>query len=321
MFEVLKGASVLLLLSAFFVYVLVPIVDGVRRRWRFGDRNRPLPRTVVIVILYLVMFVPATLVWKSSAEQIRHSVRVSAPAAIDRLFKASNTGRSETLRTYIPASVPFGDALAVGVNGLVGYVEREIRTTFDDLLAASRYVEWLAVVPLAAAFLITTAPGFRRSAERLLPHGHLQWRVGEYMRDVNSALAGYVRAQLAAGLIVGSMCAVGFTLLALPSALAMGIIAGVLETVPAIGPITALLMAMSQADHPVSVAVFLGVAPDRAGLRHLPAAGAPRDAPGHSVVVLAIWFGAVLAGATGVILAIPVAGLVSVSLRHWLDTG
>jgi predicted PurR-regulated permease PerM len=36
-------------------------------------------------------------------------------------------------------------------------------------------------------------------------------------------------------------------------------------------------------------------------------------------VVLSLWAGAILGGAGGVILALPVAGFVSVSLRHWRE--
>jgi predicted PurR-regulated permease PerM len=36
-------------------------------------------------------------------------------------------------------------------------------------------------------------------------------------------------------------------------------------------------------------------------------------------VILTIWIGAALAGAAGVILAIPVAGFISVSYRHWRE--
>jgi predicted PurR-regulated permease PerM len=36
-------------------------------------------------------------------------------------------------------------------------------------------------------------------------------------------------------------------------------------------------------------------------------------------VILTIWVGAVAAGAAGVILAIPIAGFLSVSYRHWRE--
>jgi predicted PurR-regulated permease PerM len=36
-------------------------------------------------------------------------------------------------------------------------------------------------------------------------------------------------------------------------------------------------------------------------------------------VILTIWFGGALAGAAGVILAIPAAGFLTVSVRHWRE--
>jgi predicted PurR-regulated permease PerM len=275
---------------------------------------------VVIVLLYIVIFAPAFIVWRSSAAGIRNAVNVSAPAAIDRLFRSGDAGPFGILPARIPAGVPFRDAVAAGTGRGIAYIESEVRATFGDLLAASQYVGWLAVVPLVAFFLVTAAPGFRRSAERPLPHGHLQWRAGEYLRDVNSAMAGYVRAQLAAGVIVGVVCVVGFALLGLPYVLAMGITAGVLELIPAIGPMAVLLMAISQADHhAIGVAAFLGgvrVAQDYVIYPRLVRHGMHLATP---VVVVAIWCGAALAGATGVILAIPIAGLLSVSFRHWKE--
>ena len=110
---------------------------------------------------------------------------------------------------------------------------------------------------MIAFFLLTAAPAFQRSALRVLPRGHLQWRFEEYLRDVNSALAGYVRAQGAAGVIVGAACIAGFLLIGLPSAISLGVLAGVLELVPAIGPLTMLIIATAQGERIVAVILFL----------------------------------------------------------------
>jgi predicted PurR-regulated permease PerM len=320
MVTVLKGVSILLLLSIFFAYVLIPTVDVLRRRLRFGRRQRPVPIGVIIVALYLVMFAAGSLLWSFWGGRIRYVVDVLAPAAIEHLFSSSDIGPLDALLAKMPGPESTREMVTNGATRLIEYIEREVRITFDELLAASRYARWLVVVPLGAFFLITTAPGFRRSAERLLPHGHLQWRSGEYFRDVNSALAGYVRAQLAAGLIVGAECVAGFALLGLPSSIAMGIAAGALELVPALGPIATLLMATSQAgDRALAVAAFLGyvrLAQDYFIYPRLIRRGMHLATP---VVVVAIWCGAALAGATGVILAIPVAGFLSVSIRHWRE--
>jgi predicted PurR-regulated permease PerM len=305
---VIRGAGVLLLLSTFLGYVLVPLVEAVRRRVRVGRRRRPMSRRAALIAIYVVVFAVGWLVWHFSASRIATLVHVSAPAAVDRLFSGNVAAMDK-----LPIAIP-------GARRLLAYVEREVRSTFEELLAATHRTAWLAVAPIVAFALLTVAPGFRRSAERMLPHGHLRWRSGEYFRDVNSALAGYVRAQLAAGLIVGAACTVGFALLRLPFALPMGAAAGALEFVPGLGPVATLVMAASSAGHgAIAVVAFLGalrLAQDYIIYPRLIRRGMHLSTP---VVILSLWGGAAIGGAAGVVVAIPVAGFLSVSLRHWRE--
>jgi predicted PurR-regulated permease PerM len=320
MVGVLEGSAVLLLLSVFFAHMLAPVVAAIRRRVRIGPRQRPISRPVAIVLIYLAVFVPGALVWRGSKDNAVHWVRVTAPRAVERLFSGGNFEPFERLIARAPISALARRGLVVRLERFVSYVEREVRTTLNELIAAAKYAEWLAMAPALAFLLLTAAPGFQRSTLRVLPHGHLQWRAEEYLRDVNSALAGYVRAQVSAAVIVGFVCVAGFVLLGLPSAVSLGVAAGVLELVPAIGPLTALIVAGSQAgDRVLAVIAFLGalrIVQDyviyprliRHGM-HMPTLA----------VIVTIWIGAALAGAAGVILAIPVAGFLSVSWRHWRE--
>lgn len=171
-----------------------------------------------------------------------------------------------------------------------------------------------------AFILLSSAPSFQRSALRVLPRGHLQWRGEEYLRDVNSALASYVRAQTVAGVLVGITSVAGFVLLGLPSAVSMGVAAGVLELIPAIGPLTVMLMVATQAGDKVwSALIFLVVlrlAQDYLVYPRLVRRGLHMPTP---AVILTVWGGAALAGAAGVILAVPAAAFATVSLRHWRE--
>ena len=317
MLRAIEAVGVLFLLSAFFAYVLAPLVVEVRRRVRTGARKRPLSRAAALAILYALLFIPATVAWRLSGDRMTHWVRVTAPAAVDHLFSGTDLGALERLIARAP--LPAGARPVVGqrIEGAIRYIERETRSTLADLISAARYAAWLVVAPVVAFFLLTGAPGFQRSTLRALPHGHLQWRGEEYLRDVNSVLAGYVRAQGAAAVIVGVACVTGFALIGLPTPLSMGIAAGVLELVPAIGPLTALLMAGGQAGERLwAVVGFLGalrLAQDYVIYPRLIRHGMHMSTP---AVILSIWCGAALAGAAGVILAIPVAGFLSVSLRH-----
>jgi predicted PurR-regulated permease PerM len=316
----IQGGAVLLLLSVFFAHVLAPAVVALRRRMLIGPRQRPISRSMAILILYLVLFVPGGLAWRSLRGAAVHWVHVTAPASVERLFGGGNFAPFARMIARTPLSPRFQRAVTFRLEQAMAYIERETRATLNDMIAAARYAEWLVVAPVFAFILLTGAPGFQRSTLRVLPRGHLQWRAEEYLRDVNSALAGYVRAQASAALIVGFACVAGFVLLGVPSAVSLGVAAGVLELVPAIGPLTAMLVAGMQAgDRLIAVIVFLGalrLVQDYVIYPRLIRHGMHMST---LAVVLTIWIGAALAGAAGVILAIPVAGLISVSYRHWRE--
>ena len=76
----IQGGAVLVLLSVFFAHVLAPAVAALRRRVLIGPRQRPISRPVAIVILYLVVFVPGGLMWRSVRGAAVHWVHVTAPA-------------------------------------------------------------------------------------------------------------------------------------------------------------------------------------------------------------------------------------------------
>ena len=320
MWRAIEGGGVLLLLSVFFAYLSAPVVAAIQRRVRIARRRRPVSRAAALALLYIVLFTPVLLAWRTSSDRVRHWIDVTAPAAVDRLFSGARTEPLDRLLREAPVSAGTRSALRRRTHQGIAYVEREARSTLHDLIAAAPYAPWLAVAPLLAFVLLTSAPGFQRSTLRVLPHGHLQWRGEEYLRDVNSALAGYVRAQTVAAVIVGAVSVVGFALLGLPSAVAMGVAAGVLELVPALGPATAALMALTQSGgHIVGVILFLAalrIVQDYVVYPRLVRRGMHLSTP---AVILTIWAGAALAGAAGVILAIPVAGFLSVSLRHWRE--
>ena len=319
MLRVIEGAGVLLLLSVFFAYMLAPLVPPVRRRVRIGRRRRPISDAAAILLLYIVIFMPGALLWRMSKPAVRHWVAVTAPASVDRLFAGGTIAPLEAAFAHVPLPSGVREALIRASARIAAALERSTRGTLAELITAARYAAWLAVAPFVAFLLLTGAPAFQRSALRVLPHGHLQWRLEEYLRDVNSALAGYVRAQAAAGVIVGAACVAGFLLLGVSSAISLGVLAGILELVPAIGPLTVLLIASSQGDRVVAVVVFLAalrVVQDYVVYPRLIRHGMHLST---LAVILTVWTGAFLAQAPGVILAIPVAGFLSVSVRHWRE--
>jgi predicted PurR-regulated permease PerM len=303
----------------FFAYVLAPALPPVRRLVRVGHRRRPISDATAILLLYIVMFVPGVFLWRMSEKAVRHWVAVTAPASVDRLFAGGTIAPLDRMLAHAPLPAGLRATLTRASERAAASLERSTRETLAEIITAARYAGWLAIAPVIAFLLLTAAPAFQRSALRVLPRGHLQWRAEEYLRDVNSALAGYIRAQAAAGVIVGVACVAGFVLLGTRSAVSLGVLAGILELVPALGPLTMLLIAASQTDRLVAVVLFLvglRLVQDYVVYPRLVRRGMHLST---LAVILTVWAGAVLAQAPGVILAIPAAGFLSVSVRHWRE--
>src|SRR2546422_1484056 len=198
MLRAIQGGGVLLLLSVFFAYMLAPVDAGLRSRVRIGRRKRPLSRAVSLTLLYAVLFVAGTLVWRLAGDRMTRWVGETAPAAVDQFFGGVDFDVFERLIARAPTTLGAGRVLRQPLESAIGYIERGVRRTLGDLISAARYAAWLAVAPVLAFLLLTGAPGFRRSALRVLPHGHLQWRAGGYFRGVKTPPPGVVGGAAAA---------------------------------------------------------------------------------------------------------------------------
>jgi predicted PurR-regulated permease PerM len=204
---------------------------------------------------------------------------------------------------------------------LSDWVRLHVADILQEAVDYGWMVPWLALAPILSFVLLTQFATFRRSTLRVLPRGHLRWRGGEFLQEVNSVLAGYVRAQLLSCLIVAVVLSAGLAILRVPYALLIGVAGGALEFVPLIGPVATALLTVGVVRGPrlLAVLVFLVavrvlqdtvVYPRLIGRRvHLPAVA----------VLLAVWVGAVSTGILGVLLAVPVVAVGAVAFRHWRD--
>jgi predicted PurR-regulated permease PerM len=212
------------------------------------------------------------------------------------------------------------DAVGTMSRGVSRNLQQEARTLATELSGIRRLVPWLSIVPVVAFLLLTRWTRFRRSTTRVLPTPHLQWRGNEFLRDLNSLLAAYTRAQAASGVVVGMLCWIGFTVLGLPDPGTLALAAGLLEMIPLAGPLIMAVVATAVApDRVLPVLAFLlllRIAQDYLVYPHL----ISKAMKLHPVaVVIALWTGAALGGLIGVCLAIPVVGVLQVTVRHWRE--
>jgi predicted PurR-regulated permease PerM len=318
----LTGVILLLVLSIFFAYLVAPLVEFIRRPVRFSNRSVVIPRVVAITFAYLLIVGVLVLVLAFVVPRIGNQFPEFAEQARGywRVLGAKGQAIADYLRLHrLPT--PVVDALnRVAVSG-----GEYVSVLLQSMLGYFAYLPWLILIPILSFFLLKDAEAFRRSALQMLPRGRWRWRGDEFFQDVSSTLAAYTRAQLTACLFIGLVCALGFTLLDLPSPLVLGFLAGVFEFVPLIGPLLIAVLAASVASLHAGffsaflVLVFLGVlriAQDYFIYPRLIGQGIHLH---PLAVIIAILSGAELAGVTGIFLAIPVVAILTVMYRHWLE--
>ena len=116
-------------------------------------------------------------------------------------------------------------------------------TTFIGILASA------VIIAVGGLYIALEPDVYRKGFLKLFPT-EAHPRLSPALEECGEALRRWLGAQFMAMLIVGSTTAIGLSLIGLPSALALGLIAGVAEFVPYIGPIIAavpaLIIAFSQ---------------------------------------------------------------------------
>jgi len=320
----ITGIILLLVLSIFFAYLVSPLVEFLRRSRRVAGRNIEIPKVVAIALSYLI--IAAAIMF--AVFVVLPSLSYQFPEFADQAKAYWKTlgDRTQEIMRYSRRMPP---PVVEAVNNVVPKVVEKVSATATEFASSALgyvvYIPWLFLIPILAFFLLKDAESFRRSALRMLPRGRWRWRGDEFFQDINSTLAAYIRAQLTACLFIGVVCALGFTVLGLPGGLVMGVLAGVFEFVPLVGPLTiALLAALLAVFHAglfnaFLVLLFLGV------LRILQDYVVYPKLIGQGIhlhplaVIFAILAGEKIAGVAGIFLAIPVVAILTVSYRHWME--
>lgn len=322
----LTGVLLVIILAVFFAYLIAPLVELIQSRFSLAAGGRALPRWAAIAAVYLILFGSLGLgVW-ALMPRLGNQLTEIGRQAPDYLTNAKE--RAERLNDFyrrlnLPPAVReyAGKQVDNMLTEAGAYATGEGGRSALHLLG---YVPWLVLVPILAFFFLKDADAFRRAALRMIPQGRLRWRGDEFFQDVNRTLAAYIRAQLIACALIGTICTVGFVVLDVRYALVLGVIAGLLEFIPLLGPLLVALMATLVASFDslakaLAVAAFLGtlrIFHDYYTYPRIIGSGIHLH---PLAVILSILAGHELAGVAGIFLAIPVVAIITVTHRHYLE--
>lgn len=316
----LKTLVFLIVLSIFFAYLLDPLVRLIRQPFKHRGIERWMPRFVAIPLAYIIVFAVVGIAISNIAPRVVDQAKefgTNLPVYGSMFRERANDLNRRFDRLRIPDEVQFE------INKKASELGAIITTTVGGFVLASVfYLPWFVLVPVLAFFFLKDANHFRLAVLRMFPAGRLRVRAETILNDVNSTLAAYTRAQLISCLLIGTVCTAGFYLFGLKYALLLGILAGIFEFVPLLGPLTIGLIVTATAafsDEPwkaVYVVIFLVV------LRIFhDYVSYPRIVRGgihlHPLaIILSVLAGEQVAGIPGVFIAIPIVAVATVLIRN-----
>jgi predicted PurR-regulated permease PerM len=325
-FYALTGVLLVIVLAVFFAYLIAPLVELVRKPFNARGRERVMPRGLAIGVVYLVIFgslgVGAVVLTPRLGTQMAE-IAQNAPDFVGNAQKRAERLNKVLEDLNLPRSVR--DQASKGVSSAIGDVGKYVTGEgFSSALNVLGYLPYLVLIPILAFFFMKDADSFRRSALMMLPQGRIRWRGDEFFQDINSTLAAYIRAQLIACVIIGSICTAGFAIIGVRYALVLGVLAGLLEFIPLLGPLVVAIVATTVAavdsgTKATLVLAFLAVlriVEDYVLYPRIIGSGIHLH---PLAIILAILAGNELAGITGIFLAIPVIAVLTVTYRHWLE--
>lgn len=304
--------STIVIGSIFLFYAIYPIVMWLNRR---------LPLWASITIVYLIVLVVVAGALAYFVPQIGNNIRQlthDIPAII------ANLQSSPVLQRLPPAVRDFvlrvPSQLGAFFRGNGGAVfTNTLHTVVSIVSTAAIFI----VIPIVTIYIMIDTDRIRQSFLSIVPPQSRPKTV-KVLHEIHLVIGGYIRGQLLVAAIVGVLITILLTGLHVPYAAALGIFAGFLEIVPYAGAVVGGALAVLAAlisNGPVNAAIVV------AGLVVINQLEGHVISPlvvGESVklrpltIVLALLTGAELFGIIGVLVAVPIAGIIKVLVSNFL---
>lgn len=205
-------------------------------------------------------------------------------------------------------------------SGAVGVAQGTLLGIIKGGQALVSFVTVLLITPIVAYFCMNEWPRITQWSEDIMPRDHKN-TIMNLLEEIDTKLAGFVRGQIIVAFLLGAGYAIALTIAGLKYGFIIGIVAGILSIIPMVGStvglLTGVLVAWFQAGSLAYVGIIAAIfligqliegnilAPkivgDNVGLHPL-------------WVFFALMAGGSLFGIVGMLVAVPVAAIISVLL-------
>lgn len=306
------------LAAAILAYLGDPLVDRLER-W--------LSRTVSVCIVFFAIFgglVAALAVLLPVIEREWVAAVNAMPHYIDQIqtrllpWLASTLGAGETTLNLDALK----DAIREHWQQAGGFAANVVSTVSQSGMALLAGLANVLLIPILTFYLLRDWDTLVERVHELIPRAY-EPAIARVARDVDGVLGAFFRGQVTVMVILGLVYALGLWMIGLNFALLIGILAGLLSFVPYLGVLLGVTLAGAVAIVQFSDAVpfffvllVFGVGQVLESFVLTPYLVGDKIGLHPVLVVFAVAAGGQLFGFFGILLALPVAAIIMVILRH-----
>jgi len=306
------------ILALVAAYLLLPLVHWLEKRMPSRLRERRIARPLSIVLTYLLFiliiagviafFVPAMV------DQVGLFITL-VPQFSDQLEALVEDGL-----TWYEANIPkewkqdIEASLADIAQGVLTRIRDGLMAMTRAVFSSLNFLIGLIIIPFWLFYILQDEQEVKQGVISAL-HPELRADMRSLTKLIDDVLSAYVRGQLLLCIFVGVLATLALTIIGVPSAPVLGVIAGIFEVLPNIGPylgaIPAILVAL--ATNPISaiwVALAFFAIQMIENLILVPRISGKSVQLHPALVMVVLVVGGQLAGFWGMLIAVPVTAVI-----------
>lgn len=314
-----KGIMMPFVVGIAIAYLLNPVVESMERR--------KFPRWLSSLMLLSVFFV-TLLVGLLIAVPVLIREMVDFIQLLPTLFAKAQTWIADTLPMIdMPANMDDvknmdTTALSEKMGGILSVSKGILGNILQGGLAVIGFISFLVLVPIVSFYLMVDWPRLVSKINDLVPNQNKK-RIHTIFTDIDKSLSGFIRGQLTVCFLLGGFYAIALSLIGLEYGFFIGVAAGVLSLIPYIGSLFGLVASVGMAfyqfggwEYPaIALAIFIvGQLVEGNYLTPKLVGGSVGLHP--LWVIFVLMAGGALLGLLGMMIAVPVAAVIGVLVRH-----
>jgi predicted PurR-regulated permease PerM len=307
------------IVGALFAYLMDPVADRLEQM----KLNRTLAVSLIFVVITLFVTLLLLLVLPALFEQVAHFIKRLPQAMVWAqgliLPKVTAlTGYSLQAISYSELQAVFTSHWQQASSMMTGLLKSAGSSTFSLFATLAN----LALIPVVGFYLLRDWDVLLAKLENLLPLTVRSTSV-TLAKECDSVLSAFIRGQLLVMLGLSIIYSIGLSIVGVDVALLLGVIAGLASIVPYLGFIVGILVSsvvaylqFQELSPLIGVALVFGVGQVLESVVLTPWLVGDKIGLHPVAVIFAIMAGGQLAGFVGVLIALPVAAMLMVLVRH-----